>query len=363
MKKTAVIAIVLFVLTAHGCAKTEPQISASESPALQSAESSAPASDMQTQDITVPETLEIPDPPPMITETTMLINELDNGEKGLFYLGMTKDEVVSILEYNNINYQSGGISGGIYYWISFDLFNNEFRQTFLGQNLPLVEILIFGHNPVKATSTQLGLNLDDPFEKMVELYGDDYTVPDADYPYQYRYGDYYFRATFHDEYVTAWGIWSECLEYRQLGERARSECLKYMFGGINPSDFIETLGEPESKRVIHDVERWYFKQGVEIDVICISDTWFEIANYIYISDQCELKTDRGIGIGSTYEEVLQAYKDAISPFHEYDEPEAQIIIGRGDIYFIIKGNKVSSIYIPGESFTSWYFGDFTPDRP
>jgi hypothetical protein len=70
----------------------------------------------------------------------------------------------------------------------------------------------------------------------------------------------------------------------------------------------------------------------------------QVIGMLTISEPCELKTSRRIGIGSNMEEVKSAYKVAIDPSSSDSET---IVAGSvyGGIIFKMENNKVKSIFI------------------
>ncbi len=150
---------------------------------------------------------------------------------------------------------------------------------------------------------------------------------------------------------------SNNINYDTIGRTIANDCLTYMFGGRGrtPNDFIDILGEP----IKEEVGRWYFEQDVQIDVFGDAA---EIGNYVYLGENCELKTDRDIGIGSTYDKVQEAYRNEINP-EQTDKNLITVGEKHDGIFFVIKDDKVSSIYISTGEVTPEYAGYFSPDRP
>jgi hypothetical protein len=149
---------------------------------------------------------------------TVLVNELDSNEKELFYLGMTKDDLMSILDKDDIYYYSmesdpgpGGMAydnSCLYYFLFFE---DEISVHVDEDAVDYIEMR--GSVPLKTTSTKAGLYLGDPVEKMIELYGSDYTVGTSAIPgeemyevYKYQMAEYYFYVYFLDDTVARWGI-------------------------------------------------------------------------------------------------------------------------------------------------------------
>ncbi|UOO37492.1 hypothetical protein IZU99_09615 [Oscillospiraceae bacterium CM] len=127
------------------------------------------------------------------------------------------------------------------------------------------------------------------------------------------------------------------------------ETLNETFGGWWPDDFVNKFGKPEKTVNAEDYDRWYFKQGVEIDVVDQNDipTLF---NYIYIAPDSSIKLNRDIGIGSTRDDVLKAYEKEVN---QKESNNHMLIAGDryGGIIFIIEQNVVTSIYIATGAFT------------
>lgn len=168
-------------------------------------------------------------------------------------------------------------------------------------------------------------------------------------------------------YMTIFGFTQEYFgdftpdrNYADIGAQEAESCMTDVFGGSEPDDVVTALGEAEKKEEGSDFVRWYFPQGVEIDVS--ENGQPELENYVYLSGSCGLKTDRGIGIGSTYDEVTAAYKNIVNTGKTNDD---RIIIGTGTagISYIMEEGKVASIYISDFPLTPQYSSDFTPDRP
>jgi hypothetical protein len=202
MNKAVALIIALFlVISLNGCARIEHKVTATESPTPPSTESSAPASDIEAP---YPNNdAELYNENVQFPEGTVLVNEQDNNKQGLFYLGMSKDEVRSVLEDNRINFvMQESDTGEANFLFEFYLFDDSFA---LGlANDSIYSIGIYGDSPVDATSTQSGLNLGDTLEKMVELYGSDYKVVDEGYVYVI--GDHSFLVRFKSNAVTGWEI-------------------------------------------------------------------------------------------------------------------------------------------------------------
>jgi len=121
--------------------------------------------------------------------------------------------------------------------------------------------------------------------------------------------------------------------------------------GLTYERVIELLGEPEevTKVEMSQVDGSFYqsisysKKGIEIVFVIDSDTVKKVSNFL-IKSPCSLKTSKKIGIGSSYEEVENAYKESINP--EFSDTES-IVAGKvyGGIVFSLENRKVKTIYI------------------
>lgn len=143
-----------------------------------------------------------------LPEGTILVNELDNNEKALIYLGMTRNEVSAILKENGIYYSGMESDTGncVFY---FYLSSGEFFIQFNEENETIDAIQVSEDTP-----TQLGLKIGDTFDSMVALYGEGYKRfqlenSDIDEKYdvfEYKIGDHYFQVWFQSDTVAVWQI-------------------------------------------------------------------------------------------------------------------------------------------------------------
>ena len=90
---------------------------------------------------------------------------------------------------------------------------------------------------------------------------------------------------------------------------------------------------------------YYYSKGIEVGFISYDENQ-QIAYSIDFISPCNLKTIRGIGIGSTKSEVLKAYEHEINPDVNISGSESIVV---GTVYkgliFIIEHDVVSSIFI------------------
>ncbi len=70
-------------------------------------------------------------------------------------------------------------------------------------------------------------------------------------------------------------------DYSEIGAGLVSEIMESVFGGRSPECIISTLGQPNKKEETSEYIRWFFDQGVEVDVVSQNDIP-TIFNYIYI---------------------------------------------------------------------------------
>jgi hypothetical protein len=121
--------------------------------------------------------------------------------------------------------------------------------------------------------------------------------------------------------------------------------------GMTTAEVEKIIGKPE---VITEFEFWdadgfehqarvYQNETIELDFIKLEDGRI-VSNMITISEGCQYKTSRNIGIGSTYEDVLQAYKSEISTPENRSSLIAGTIYG-GIIFQFSDENKVNNIFI------------------
>jgi len=135
-----------------------------------------------------------------------------------------------------------------------------------------------------------------------------------------------------------------------------NEQLGFLKRGLSGVKIIEALGRPErlSKLQVmaYDGEKhqtWDYKtKGIQLEMIGSKNK--QEVDMIKINRPCDFKTKRNIGVGSKKEDVLIAYKKEISlePENPDTNPNKDVIIAGtiyGGIFFYIKNNQVSSIFI------------------
>ena len=135
----------------------------------------------------------------------------------------------------------------------------------------------------------------------------------------------------------------------------KDEAIGFIKIGVVSGDILKKLGRPEKKSKLEvwgadgeEHQTWYYQaKGIELDLVGSESK--QAVNMITISSPCNLKSKRGIGIGSTRDEVLKAYKKEI----DLSEVRASLTdsdeLVAGTVYdgliFDIVDDRVSSIFI------------------
>lgn len=140
--------------------------------------------------------------------------------------------------------------------------------------------------------------------------------------------------------------------YGQLGfDLMEAESQFILQNATTASEMVELFGEPEEKS---EAEIWgadgmehqtwtYPTQGLELDLVREEDN-VQIVDMITLFDPSTLKTSKGIGIGSSKEDVEALYKGEINPDAG---DESTIVAGTvyGGVIFQLENGKVSSIFV------------------
>jgi len=118
-------------------------------------------------------------------------------------------------------------------------------------------------------------------------------------------------------------------------------------------DVVKLLGEPEKKSEPAvwgsdglEHQTWYYSsKGIELD-LRKNDENRQVVYSIKLDKPCTMKTSRSIGIGSTKEEVLNAYREEIDPEENNSDSQA-LVAGSvyGGLIFTLENDKVVSIFI------------------
>jgi hypothetical protein len=121
--------------------------------------------------------------------------------------------------------------------------------------------------------------------------------------------------------------------------------------GLTTAEVEKITGKPE---IITPFEEWgvdgfehqtrvYQKETIELDFIKLDDGRI-VSNSITVLEGCTYKTSRNVGIGSTYDDVLQTYKKEISTPESLTTLIAGSIYG-GIIFQFSDEKKVNNIFI------------------
>ncbi len=120
--------------------------------------------------------------------------------------------------------------------------------------------------------------------------------------------------------------------------------------GIHSEEVIAILGEPDIKSEIKYVseddsnrQTWiYMDKGCELSFYVFDDSTWQVESYS-LNQNSILRSERGIGISNTTEEVRLAYEQELAR----QQGEEQIIVGtlRGGIVFWLTEGKVSNIFV------------------
>jgi hypothetical protein len=144
------------------------------------------------------------------------------------------------------------------------------------------------------------------------------------------------------------------IDYYKIGSEIDSkESLFILNNSLSGDDVIKIWGEPESKSeaiewgadgLVH--QDWYYRStGIELGLVR-NDENEQIVFSINLQSPCTLKTSRGIGIGSTKEEVWKAYEHEINPEeNNMDLPDVVVGSVYGGIIFNFENDLVTSIFI------------------
>lgn len=123
--------------------------------------------------------------------------------------------------------------------------------------------------------------------------------------------------------------------------------------GVTLQAILDAFGEPDKKdaRFTEEasgdvVETWYWtEKGITIDFLA-PDMTADVTTVrsFTLAAPYEVKGAKGVGIGSTKQEVLDVYSGVIEP---RSEGEDMIIVGSiyGGIFFTLVDDKVSTIFV------------------
>jgi len=151
--------------------------------------------------------------------------------------------------------------------------------------------------------------------------------------------------------VQEYGAQSGAEDIEELGfELLRTDSLGEIKLGTPMTSLLQWFGEPQEKseaqiwgadEQLHQTIK-YTALGLEFDMVSDGDSSMTV-NMITATAGCTLKTAKGIGLGSTHDEVKAAYKKYIS---ESASDEITLIAGSiyGGIVFGFEDKKVKSIF-------------------
>ena len=122
---------------------------------------------------------------------------------------------------------------------------------------------------------------------------------------------------------------------------------------LTAAQVVELLGSPETKDEIVLWEAdgfyhqyWYYlQQGITLEMISATAGNKQKVASIKLISPSRLKTQRGIGIGDSYTEVIQAYQQESEP--ENSIPSKQFVAGSiyGGLIFSFQNGRVSEIFL------------------
>ena len=123
--------------------------------------------------------------------------------------------------------------------------------------------------------------------------------------------------------------------------------------GLNEEKVLKMLAKPEKQSdVIFEaatglyVKDWdYPKKGIHLKMSSGKKEGKFVIDAILIKHPCKLKTLKGIGIGSRYEDVKKAYSGF--SFDKEHTSDDMIIVGSiyGGLFFSFKNGKVTEIFM------------------
>lgn len=134
-------------------------------------------------------------------------------------------------------------------------------------------------------------------------------------------------------------------------ELMQKESIATLQYGIASAEVFIAMGEPDQKSEnvywgadgLEHQEWFYEKESLRIDMV--TDEHDQIVNSLQIQSPSQMQTSRGIGIGTPYEEVLEAYGKEINAIQS--DHSAMIVAGTvyGGVVFMISDGLVVEIFI------------------
>ena len=123
--------------------------------------------------------------------------------------------------------------------------------------------------------------------------------------------------------------------------------------GLTAAQVVEILGSPETKGEtklwgadgLYHQDWYYLQQGITLYMASETPGERQTVFAIMLTSPSTLKTQRGIGIGDSYTEVMQAYKDEEDP--EMSIPDESFIAGSiyGGLIFSFEDGIVKQIFL------------------
>ena len=137
------------------------------------------------------------------------------------------------------------------------------------------------------------------------------------------------------------------------GESVEDEKVGPLYLGQAASDVVEKVGEPENTTEmqvwgVDGMERqtWkYLSQGISLTMLNDPEQGL-VTDQINLTQKATLKTERGIGVGSSREDVVNAYADNLASGYEGAGDES-VVVGSiyGGIVFTFKENRVTEMFV------------------
>lgn len=134
---------------------------------------------------------------------------------------------------------------------------------------------------------------------------------------------------------------------------ARESLGEWLKIGLTETEILTRLGTPSEKKedlfwgaIGMYVQKWeYGDRGIRLQMQSEQPGEPKQVLSIVITEPCELKTNAGMGIGSSKEEVVQAYRHYQDP---YSHPESESFVAGtayGGLIFSFENNRVKEIFI------------------
>lgn len=143
------------------------------------------------------------------------------------------------------------------------------------------------------------------------------------------------------------------IDFGSIGfELIEKEAIGALKLGMTDQAVIKELGEAEKKSEAIvwgadglEHQSWYYEaKGIELGMVKYEGN--QIVSTIKLSKSCELNTSRGIGIGSTRNDVIRSYGKEMEPENR-DGDSSTLIAGTvyGGVLFAMENDRVTSIFI------------------